>query len=61
MLSDISLLSWKRLSGPLVEAETLETGMAFRWVCLWATGGHSWEQQCCGWAGAVTVHIDTSL
>lgn len=61
MLSDISLLSRKRLSGPLFKAEILETGMAFRWVCLWAAGGHSWEQQSGVWAGAVTVHIDTSL
>lgn len=57
MLSYTCLLSRKRLSGPLFKAEIPEIGMAFGWVHLWAAGGHSWEQQSHGWAGAVTVRI----
>lgn len=61
MLSDICLLSRKRLSGLLFKAEIPGIGMAFRQVHLWAAGGHNWEQQSHGWAGTVTVHIDASL
>lgn len=61
VLSDTCLLSRKRLRGPLFKAEIPEIGMAFRWVHLQPAGRHSWKQDSHGWAGAVTVHIDTSL